>query len=147
MWLGSACTGASTASLSARATSCPFTLSVFLAGKAQSRLVESGIGRCEVGIRGAGHSPYSCNSAGVGGRAAHLCRQTLGRSLRPCTVPPAPAPVPAHPSLAPCDSPDTGSVGSVLASVIGRAPCVFWAWLLTQQDCGPMCLTASWLCL
>lgn len=101
---------------------------------AQSRLVESGIGRCEVGIRGAGHCPTAVTLLAWERRAAHLCRQTLGDHCGPAVPPHLRRP--AHPSLAPV-TPDTGSVGSVLASVIGRAPCVFWAWLpRLQQDCG-----------
>lgn len=85
--------GASTASLSARATSCPFTLSVFLGeGPEQARGVRDR--RCEVGIRGAGHSPYSCNSAGVGEEGSPFVQADTGEItaalLSPRTSPSCP---------------------------------------------------------
>lgn len=87
--------GAPTTSLSARATSRPFTLPLFLGeGPEQARPVRNW--RCEVGIRGAGHSPHGCNSAGVGEEGGPF---VPGRSLRPC-CPPTPR-RPACPSLAP----------------------------------------------
>lgn len=97
-WVCPLIRGAPTTSLSARGTSCPFTLSLFLGeGPEQACGVRDRC--CEVSIRGAGHSPHGCNFwCGRGGRPICAGRM-LGRSLQPC-CPPAPR-CPSHPSLAP----------------------------------------------
>lgn len=139
MWLGSAplYEGASTASLSARATSCPFTLSVFLGeGPEQARGVRDR--RCEVGIRGAGHSPHSCNSAGVGEEGSPF---VPGRHWGDHCGPAVPPHLTVLPTLAWPPWLPRHRVCGLCPGVRDRkgSLCVLGMATRLQQDCGPMC--------